>query len=244
MTILDLFNFLVVLILSTALHEMAHAYLADRFGDDTPREAGRLTWNPFPHLDPFMSIIVPGALYWMSDGNAFIAAAATPINPFRMRKPRMHGMLTALGGPAMNLLIMAIATVLLGVTLAFGTDLAPKDVAKWFDLSDRSLVAGFMRPDFRAEYTGPYLCFLFLRLNAFLGVFNMVPIPPLDGGNLIQGVLPKRLQPAFWNFRRYSFMILVALWILGGLDPVFEAMDWAAAWGIRGGVKLSGVLVG
>jgi Zn-dependent protease len=213
--LLDLVNFLVVLILSTALHEAAHAHLADRFGDDTPRRHGRITLNPFPHLDPVMSVIVPGALYWMSGGTAFLAAASTPVNPFAMRKPRLHPMLTALAGPAVNLALGLLATVALGVAFAFGV----RDAER--------------------------LALLFVKVNVFMGVFNLLPIPPLDGGNLLQGALPQRLQGAFWEFRRYSFWVLLVLWFTGVLDvTIFPLMNEAGRASVEIARGIAGVLRG
>jgi Zn-dependent protease len=208
-TLLDLVTFLVVLILSTALHEAAHAHLADRFGDDTPRRHGRITLNPFPHLDPFMSVIVPGALYWMSNGQSFLCAAWTPVNPFAMRDRRLHPMLTALGGPAVNLGLGILATIALGVALGVGSDPAAR------------------------------LAILFVKINVFMGLFNLLPIPPLDGGNIVQGLLPQRLQPAFWEFRKYSFWVFLALMFTGVLGrtlfPVVHLVEEAAV-GVADGI--------
>jgi len=213
--ILDLVNFLVVLVLSTALHEAAHAHLADRFGDDTPRRHGRITLNPFPHLDPMMSVIVPGAIYWMSGGKAFLCAAWTPVNPFAMRDRRLHPMLTALGGPAVNLALGLLAVAAWAASLA--ADSAPAaEVAK-----------------------------LFVRVNVFMGLFNLLPIPPLDGGNLVQGLLPQRLQGAFWEFRRYSFWVLLALLFTNVLDRTLFPLIWAAEDAAEGAAHaLAGVPLG
>jgi len=189
-SLLELLNFMVLLILSTALHEMAHARIADHFGDDTPRRAGRMTFNPFPHLDPMMSILLPAVLY--ASHGSVLAAAWTPVNPFRMRNPRVHGMLCALGGPAVNLVLMALATVALGVGLAHGGP-------------DSALVN---------------LAETAVHLNAFLAVFNFLPVPPLDGSAVLEALLPRRFLPQFAALRRYGFLILIGLLLLGVVETM------------------------
>jgi len=212
-TWIELVNFLVVLILSTAFHEAAHAWLADRFGDDTPRRHGRLTLNPFPHLDPVMSVLVPGFLYAVSGG--FVAAAWTPVNPWAMRDPRWHPVWTALGGPAANLVLGVAAMLALGVALAFG-----------FAEAER-------------------IALLFVRVNVFLGVFNLIPVPPLDGANFVHAILPARWQPGFWELRRYGFIMLLALWYSGALDrTVFPLMDAAGREAVRASHAIGRMLGG
>ena len=202
-TVLDLVNFMVVLILSTAFHEATHAWLADRFGDDTPRAHGRLTMNPFPHLDLVMSVLLPAAFYWFTNGQGFITAAWTPVNPWKMRNPRWHPLWTALGGPAANLLLGSVAVVVLGVAGAIGFP----DAAR--------------------------LAKLFVVINVFMGIFNLVPIPPLDGANVIHALLPKRLQPGFWELRRYSMFLFIVLMFSGVFDrTIFPVMH--AAGGVAG----------
>ena len=202
-TVLDLINFLVVLILSTAFHEATHAWLADKFGDDTPRQHGRLTLNPFPHLDLVMSVIVPAALYWFTNGQGFVTAAWTPVNPWKMRNTRWHPLWTALGGPAANLVLGGVAVVVLGLALAAG-------------YRDGARLAG-----------------LFVEINVFMGVFNLLPVPPLDGANVIHALLPARLQPGFWELRRYSMVFFIVLMFSGALDktlfPVMHAAGGVAA---------------
>jgi len=193
--VLDLVNFMVLLCLSTAMHEYAHAWLATRFGDDTPRNAGRLTFNPFVHLDPFFSVLLPAYVFWTTGG--VMAAAWTPVNPFRMRNPRVHMPLTALGGPAMNFLLA---------------------VASFAVLAAFMVAQGGYDPDGR----GQRLCMLALHMNLFLGMFNFLPVPPLDGGSLIPLFLPARLQGTFWRWKPYSMILFVVLLVSGALQAVLE----------------------
>ena len=197
-TVLDLINFLVVLILSTALHEATHAWLADRFGDDTPRAHGRLTLNPFPHLDLVMSVIVPAAIYWFTNGQGFLTAASTPVDPWKMRNTRWHPLWTALGGPAANLALGTAAVLVLGAAGALGFEDAKR------------------------------LASLFVTVNVFMGVFNLLPLPPLDGANVIHAMLPARLQPRFWELRRYAMPFFIVLLFTGALDrTIFPVMNAA-----------------
>ena len=211
-TVLDLVNFMVVLILSTAFHEATHAWLADKFGDDTPRAHGRLTMNPFPHLDLVMSVLVPAAFFWFTNGQGFITSAWTPVSPWKMRNPRWHPLWTALGGPAANLLLGGVSIVVLGIALAMG-------------FKDAERIAG-----------------LFVMVNVFMGLFNLVPIPPLDGANIIHAMLPARLQPGFWELRRYSMIILIALLFSGALDEtLFPVMRAARRMAERGANEIAGM---
>lgn len=220
--VLDLVNFLCVLVLSTAFHEMAHAWLADRFGDGTPREHGRMTLNPFAHIHPVYTVLLPAVFYW--NGSGVFAAAWTPVNPARMRRPRLHRLLVALAGPGANLalafaafVVFAIALLLLAAT--GGTD-SPR----------AQHMLGIVR--------------LAVHLNVALAILNLVPIPPLDGADLVGFVLPPDLRASWERFRPYSWVLLVLLMATGMLErvlrPVLEVAGTIVAVGFAVVERIAG----
>jgi Zn-dependent protease len=196
--VLGLLNFMTVLVLSTACHEFAHAWLADRFGDDTPRRHGRMTFNPFAHVHPIYTIALPAVLFWTS--GAFMAAAWTPVNPSKMRRPRLHGLLVSLGGPAANLLVSLGAFLVLAAgILAVGGihEGTPKGGLRVLDI-----------------------LYMAVQLNLFLAMFNLIPIPPLDGSDLVGFLLPARLRLHWEGFRRYAWIVFLILLATNVLDRV------------------------
>jgi Zn-dependent protease len=193
------------LIVAVILHEISHGVVALWFGDRTAKEAGRLTLNPVPHIDPFGSIVMPalGAL----TGIPVIAwAKPVPVNPMRMRNPRRDLVFVSLAGPASNLLLMAVSAL----------------AARQLYLSSAPNV-----PRFEDLPTGILVLFLFAVVNMFLAVFNLLPIPPLDGSVLIERVLPREWLPHWYRFRPYGFLVLFLLVFSTGiigklLDPLFN----------------------
>ncbi len=162
------------IIVAVILHEISHGVVALWFGDHTAKEAGRLTLNPVPHIDPFGSIVMPalGAL----TGIPIIAwAKPVPVNPMRMRHPRRDLVFVSLAGPASNLLMMTIAAL---AARQLYLSSAP-NVRYYEDLP-----------------TGILILFSFAVVNMLLAVFNLLPIPPLDGSALLERMLPGAVAPA------------------------------------------------
>ena len=196
------------LVAAVILHEISHGVAALWFGDDTAKRAGRLTLNPVPHIDPFGSIILPamGAL----TGLPIIGfAKPVPVNPARLRNPRRDMLFVSLAGPFTNFLLMAAAA-----------------------LATRSLLRGDILGSGIGS-DGPSLfvriLFAFAVVNLFLGLFNLLPIPPLDGSALVERVLPSRWLPTWYRFRPYGFLILVLLVISTDvvtriIEPFFDAL--------------------
>jgi Zn-dependent protease len=154
---------LLILLFSAILHEIAHGYMAERLGDDTARRAGRLTLNPLPHLDPIGSILTPLLLLWATGGQFFFASAKpVPYNPQNLKNPRSGGAKIALAGPATNFLL----AIIFGIIIRIGVAMV---------------------------FPGTFLALLSLivYINIILGVFNLVPIPPLDGSRLLYAALPQ-----------------------------------------------------
>lgn len=188
-----------VLIPSVILHEVMHGVVALRFGDDTAKRAGRLTLNPVAHVDVFGTILLP-AMLAIAGGGVFGYAKPVPVRPSRMRRPRDHGLLTSLAGPATNVVLAVVAALLLRVVLG-----PENSVATPSRLLVEVLVA-------------------FGLVNVVLAAFNLLPVPPLDGSALVERVLPERWLPQWHQLRRYSMILVFALVFLipGALSRVFR----------------------
>lgn len=195
--------FLAVLIPSIILHEVSHGWSALAFGDDTAKRAGRLTLNPAAHVDPWGSLILPAILIFTA-GFAFGYAKPVPVNPRKMRSPRNHGMLTALAGPATNIVIAAVAASLLVLW-------SPPLLGVVGDIV-RS--GSLPRMEQVGWPIGAEVLFTLGVANVILAGFNLIPIPPLDGSSLIERVLPARAWPTYLQFRQYSMLILLGIFLL------------------------------
>jgi Zn-dependent protease len=198
---------LIAFILSIAVHEFGHAWMANKLGDRLPAQQGRLTLSPISHIDPIGTLLMPLLAVFVPGGFPLLAwgkPVQTNPNSYTRLSPRTGHMLVALMGPVMNLLLaLAISVVLV---LVGRTGVLPPVVAQ----------AGI---DF------------FLRLNIMLMFFNLLPVPPLDGGSVLAGLLPQRLQfiPAF--LQRYGTLVFFALLLSGLLRIVMRpAAQVAAAW--------------
>jgi Zn-dependent protease len=177
------------LIVAVILHEISHGVVALCFGDDTAKKAGRLTLNPLPHIDPFGSILMPA--FGAITGIPVIAwAKPVPVNPGRMRRPRQNMLWVGLVGPFTNFALMFASA--------------------WVA---RSLYASYaVHPALLKDYPlGFQIAFTFALANLFLGVFNLLPIPPLDGSSLLERVLPESWLPGWYRFRPYGMVLLFAL---------------------------------
>jgi Zn-dependent protease len=186
------------LVVAVILHEISHGVVALWFGDRTAKEAGRLTLNPVPHIDPFGSIVLP-ALGALAGIPILAWAKPVPVNPSRMRKPRRDMLYVSLAGPGSNFLMM-FASALAARAMYHSID--PVQYIDQLPLGIRVL-------------------FTFALVNLFLGLFNLLPIPPLDGSSLIERVLPARWLPKWYQFRPYGFLVLFVLVFSTGVISKF-----------------------
>lgn len=185
---------LLALVVSVILHEVAHGVAALGFGDDTARRAGRLTLNPVAHVDPFGTLLLPAFLAIASGGTAtFGYAKPVPVNPRRMRDPRNHGLLVSLAGPATNVALAGAAIVAWRLL-----DLSPADEGL------------------------PFFVEMFGIVNVVLAVFNLLPIPPLDGSAMVERVLPMRWWEPYLRVRQYSVFLLLVVVFAFPLDRLFR----------------------
>lgn len=198
---------LLLLLLAISAHEVAHAWAADLAGDPTPRSLGRLSLNPVRHLDPFGSVLLPAMLLAFS-APVFGWGRRPPIIEKNLRRPRRDGALVDLAGPAANLVLAALATLGLAVAL----QLLPKEAR------DAALLTLVQRAPEAHELAGFPLVFTLVRMatiNAFLAVFHLIPLPPLDGGLLALRFLPYDWAVRLAAFRPYGHMIGTALAVFG-----------------------------
>ena len=195
------FVYFFALVVSIILHEISHGVVALWFGDDTARRAGRLTLNPIPHIDPFGSIIVP-ALGALSGVPVIGWAKPVPVNPNRLRNQRRDMLFVSLAGPATNLSLMLVAAYI-------ARSLYKPTLGQLFIYLDQLPL--------------PVLfALLFAQVNLFLGVLNLLPIPPLDGSALLERVLPREWLPGWYRFRPYGILVLFVLVFYGGLGHLFN----------------------
>ena len=177
------------LIAAIILHEISHGLVAFVLGDDTAKQAGRLTLNPVPHIDPFGSIFLPvlGALTHLP---VIGWAKPVPVNPARLRNGRRDLLLVSLAGPGSNFALAAVAAFV--ARSQFHSDGATFIVVTGLPM--RVLVP-----------------LLFAEVNLFLGLFNFLPIPPLDGAALVERVLPRDWLAGWYRFRPYGILVLFVL---------------------------------
>jgi Zn-dependent protease len=187
---------LIPLVIAIVFHEVAHGVVARRLGDPTAQERGRLTLNPIKHIDPFGTVILP-LLLAISHAPVFGWARPVPINYARLRNPRRDMVLVALAGPGMNLLLAVIGATVLAATLAWSSD-------------PNSLATGLIAAN----------ALNFIFINIFLGFFNLLPVPPFDGGHVVEGLLPAPLAMRFRQIGRYSLLVLMLLLlVLPAISP-------------------------
>ncbi len=176
-------------ILAVTFHEAAHGWVAWKRSDDTAYMLGRVTFNPIKHIDPFGTAVLPAMLLYFSGGQVMFGyAKPVPVKINRLFHPRKDMVLVALAGPGVNLLLAIVGAFLFHTLSAF-----PADVAQWINYNLRNLI----------------------WFNLLLCVFNMLPIPPLDGGRVAVGLLPRHLAYRLAGLERAGmFIILGAIFLL------------------------------
>ena len=189
----------VPMIFAITVHEVAHGWVALHLGDPTAKYAGRLTLNPIKHMDPLGTVIVPFAMLVMSSGTlAFGWAKPVPVAFHNLRRPRRDMVLVAAAGPGVNLAMALGWALLLSQLIALDPGLGLS--ADWI----------------------VRMCLIGVTINVLLAVFNMLPIPPLDGGRVLAGLLPPRFARALQQVEPFGFLIVLALLVTGVLLPLLN----------------------
>jgi len=186
----------VPVMLAIVLHEVAHGWVADRLGDDTARWMGRLTLNPIKHIDPVGTIVVPVVLLVIGSPILFGYAKPVPVNFRKLRHPKRDMVWVALAGPVTNILLAIASTVLLAVMIQLPGNMM------WL-----------------AEPVAS-MCQASILINMVLCIFNLIPLPPLDGGRVAVGLLPGRYAYHLSRVEPYGFVIIVALLFFGVLQQI------------------------
>ena len=186
----DIFFQVVILFFSVILHEVAHGYAALSLGDPTARAAGRLTLNPIKHMDPWGTVVLP--LFLILVRSPFLVgwAKPVPVNPYLMRDPKRGMMLVGAAGPLANIALILLSALAL-----------------------RAMP--FSAPPFLFDLF-KYCC----AINIILALFNLLPVPPLDGSRVVAGILPPKMRDAYAGLERYGILIIIALLYFGILDRV------------------------
>jgi Zn-dependent protease len=185
MNLAEASTLVVPVVLAVTLHEASHGFIAYRLGDDTAWRAGRVTFNPIKHIDLFGTIILPALLLLSSSGRfMFGYAKPVPVNFRRLNHPRKDMVWVAVAGPATNVLLAVASSLLL-----YGVGLMPASSAEWVATNLWNSV----------------------QFNALICVFNMLPLPPLDGGRVAVGLLPDGLAFPLARLERYGMLILLML---------------------------------
>lgn len=221
-TIVTLTTWILPVLLAITLHEAAHGLAADRLGDSTARMLGRVSLNPLRHIDPVGTVVLPAALMLMGTPFLFGWAKPVPVNFRKLRSPRRDMVLVAAAGPAMNLLLAMV-----GALMLLGVAHLPDWVRDW---GDRNLVN-------------------LVRFNVILAVFNLWPIPPLDGGRIAVGLLPYRLAQPLARLEPFGFFIVLGLVfllpsLLRTMGIAFDPAYWLIAAPSQAIIRAIAALVG
>jgi len=217
--VLDVALLLAILIPSVIFHEVTHGWVAERLGDPTARRSGRITLNPLRHVDPFGSLLFPAVLA-AAGQNVWGWARPVPVDPAHFRRPTEGMALVAVAGPASNLVLAFVAA----------------RAGRLVDLRSAGGLAGLGRGVYwegldigiRTSALWGRVLVAFVVVNCSLAVFNMLPIPPLDGSRLVPLVLPPRARLAFARLAPYGFLVLFLMIVAfpGALSFVGSAVGW------------------
>jgi Zn-dependent protease len=208
MNVVDIIFMIPALLVAVIFHEVAHGYVAYRLGDDTAQREGRLTLNPIPHIDPIGSILLPAILILLKSPILFGYAKPVPINPYNFKIDMRKGMImTSFAGPAVNFFL---AFMFAGLYHLVRNEAFLKYFASIFGLGSLETVIIPLAIFFK--YT--------VSINLILGIFNILPIPPLDGGNILLNILPREIQQKVEPYEQFGFILVIILLMTGILGMV------------------------
>ena len=208
----------VVFLFSLSFHEASHAWTSEKFGDDTGRHQGRITLNPIAHIDPIGTIVIP--LFMMFTSVPLLGwAKPVQTNPLLWRDKTRANISVSAAGPISNFILVVIAFTIMKVLIVAGTLTLNREYRTIYDVIGPS--AG------QPAFVQPLALFLgvTLMLNLALGIFNLIPIPPLDGSHVLEELLPPPMAHAYEQIRPYGFLLLIALLYMKVLNYIFEPIS-------------------
>lgn len=217
MSILSIVIQLFVILFAITIHESAHGWSASKLGDPTARILGRVTINPVAHIDPIGTVLLPILLVVMG-APPFGWAKPVPVNPLNFKNPKRDNLVVSAAGPLSNFLVAAAAMLLL---------LVLKGLSSGVNSFLLSYLQGWsaLRPGFHPLEGLALILFWTVFLNIFLAVFNLIPIPPLDGSGILMGVISDDAARAVDRIRPFGFLIILGLLYIGFLDLIFRPIQ-------------------
>lgn len=201
--------YMVALVFSLSLHEAGHAWMSNRFGDDLARSQGRISLNPVSHVDPIGTLLFP-ALAFFTHAPLLGWARPTPVNPLRWRNKRVANFWVSIAGVIGNLMIAIVAGIIIRVLLATGA----------LVLEGRSLMVDSASDPMLSAVISMLL--VFFNLNIGLFVFNLLPIPPLDGSKILGSILPPSFESALESLEQFGFILLFIAVFTGVFRVIFN----------------------
>jgi Zn-dependent protease len=208
----------VVFLFSLSFHEAAHAWTSEKFGDDTGRLQGRITLNPIAHIDPIGTIVFP-LISMLTTIPLLGWAKPVETNPLLWRDKTKANISVSAAGPISNFILVVIAFVILKTLVLNGTLV--------FNPRLTSIYNAVVPAPGLAAFMDPLTMFLnvMLMLNLALGIFNLIPVPPLDGSHVLESILPYQMAQAYAQIRPYGFLLLIGLLYLGALSFIFSPIS-------------------
>jgi len=217
MNIVTLVISLFVLLFAITIHEAAHGWAASKLGDDTARNLGRVTLNPMAHIDPFGTILLPLLLVVMK-APPFGWAKPVPVNPLNLRNPRRDNLWISAAGPMANITAAAFSLVTIILIKAASPGVS-------FFLKNFLMGRGGMSRGFHPLEGLVLILFYGVLVNTYLVVFNLIPVPPLDGSGVLMGLLSESAAQKYDRLRPYGFLIVLGLIYLGVLSLIIRPIQ-------------------
>jgi Zn-dependent protease len=205
-------------ILAITFHEAAHGWVAYKKGDSTAKMLGRVTLNPFAHIDPFGTILLPAIMIWMKTGMVFGWAKPVPVNFRLLRDQKRDPIYVAAAGVVTNLGLAAASGLLFRLLTAIDPALLLEAMSHGAAPLTDTPVRAVLVPL-------TLMCVVSVQFNVLLAVFNMIPVPPLDGGRIAVGLLPPRASMALASVERYGMLIVLLLLMVGPLGIIWRFVD-------------------